>query len=227
MEGQAGLKRQVIGLTEGETKALVIIIVVFHLVGIIGFMVPALYGLFIDLVPFHLVLMLALVVGSHRPADGKFFLFAGIIFVLGFIVEWIGVHTSLLFGHYYYGDTLGIKLDNVPLCIGVNWILLTYSTGVCMKKTRVRNAYARIFTGAFTLVLLDLLIEPIAIKFNYWHWAFDIIPIQNYICWFFVSAAFLYVFEKFQFKNQSIVAPVFLLVQFLFFIILRLAFLWF
>jgi len=227
MERKESLRRQVIGLTTGETRALIIIIVVFHLVGIIGFMIPALYGLFVDLVPFHLVLMLAIVAGSHRPADGVFFLFAGIIFILGFIVEWVGVHTELLFGHYYYGEALGLKLDNVPICIGVNWVLLIYSTGVCMKKTRVSNKYARIFTGALTLVLLDILIEPIAIKLNYWHWAFDIIPLKNYICWFFVSAAFLFLYEQFHFKKQSIVAPVFLLVQFLFFIILRLGFLWF
>jgi putative membrane protein len=227
MERKDSLRRQVVGLTPNEQRTLILIIIGFHIIGIIGFFIPALNPLFRDLVPFHLVLMLALVAGSHRPADGFFFLFAAIIFVFGFIVEWIGVHTELLFGHYSYGYTLGTKVDDIPLCVAVNWILLIYSTGVCMKLTRVRNIYARIFTGAALLVVLDVIIEPVAIKFDYWRWASGTIPFKNYICWFIISALMLYIFEQFRFKKQSMVAPVFLLVQFIFFMVLYVGFMWF
>ncbi len=222
MEGKADLRTSTIQLTKGEQKTLVILIIIFHAVGLIGFAIPALYSLFLDLVPFHLLLMVVFVAGSHRPADGRFFLFMGILFLAGYCIEWLGVKGDWLFGKYTYGPTLGIKLDDVPLCIGVNWFLLIYSTGIFMKISRVRSIASRIIIGAFILVLLDLLIEPVAVQLGYWHWAGNAVPIKNYVAWFFVSVIFLLVFESFQFKKQSIVAPVFLATQFVFFILLRL-----
>lgn len=225
MERAADLRTSTIPLSKSEKKTLIILIIVFHVVGLIGFAIPGVYTLFVDLVPFHLLLMLVFVAGSHRPANSSFFLFVGIIFLAGFSIEWIGVKSEWIFGKYAYGPALGTQLGDVPLCIGVNWFLLIYSTGVFMKISRVRNMMTRVLTGAFILVLLDFFIEPIAIQLNYWHWAGNTVPFRNYIGWFFISAILLFVFEKFQFKKQSIVAPVFLATQFVFFIILRLIFL--
>jgi bisanhydrobacterioruberin hydratase len=219
------LRTSTIPLSKGEQKVFVILIIVFHVVGLIGFAIPGVNTLFVDMVPFHLLLMLVFVAGSHRPANGSFLLFVGIIFLAGFSLEWIGVNSGWIFGKYAYGPALGIQVADIPLCIGVNWFLLIYSTGVFMKISRVRNMMTRVLTGAFILVLLDFFIEPIAVQLNYWHWANNTIPFRNYIGWFFVSAILLFVFEKFQFKKQSIVAPVFLATQFVFFIILRLIFL--
>ena len=222
VERQANLRLNTLQLTKGEQKTLIILIATFHFVGLVGFLIPGLYSLFLDLVPFHLMLILVFIAGSHRPASGNFFLFTAIIFILAFTLEWVGVHKGWLFGSYTYGPTLGVQLDGIPLCISVNWFLLIYSTGVFMRISRVRNIFVRVLIGAFILVLLDVLIEPVAVQFNYWNWADNIIPYKNYISWFFVSAIMLLIFEVFQFKKQSIVAPVFLVVQFVFFIVLRL-----
>ena len=35
--------------------------------------------------------------------------------------------------------------------------------------------------------LLDVLIEPVAIKLDYWSWENNVIPLQNYVMWFIVS----------------------------------------
>jgi putative membrane protein len=105
--------------------------------------------------------------------------------------------------------------------IGVNWFLLVYATGVTLKRSRIENKYLRIITGAAILTLLDVLIEPIAIRFDYWHWTGGVIPIKNYICWFLVSAVLLFIFERFEFKRQSIVAAVLLVTQFVFFAVLN------
>jgi putative membrane protein len=105
----------------------------------------------------------------------------------------------------------------VPLIIGLNWFLLTYSTGVLMDRSRLKSMFFRIITGALLLVLLDVLIESIAMRLDYWRWANAVIPVKNYICWFFASACMLLIFELFRFKKQSIVAPVLLLTEFIFF----------
>jgi len=206
-----------------KTRVCILVIILFHVVGLAGFFIPAATPLFLRLVPFHLLLMLVIVIISHYRPDEKFFGFALLLFVLGFTIEWIGVHKHWLFGNYMYGNTLGTKLFGIPLTIGVNWFVLVYATGVLMKRTRLKSTLARILTGAVVLVLLDLLLEPVAIKFGYWSWANGTPPLKNYICWFGASAVFLYIFELFKFKQQSIVTPILLLIQFVFFALLWLA----
>ena len=49
-------------------------------------------------------------------------------FSLGFIIEVLGVQTGVLFGAYSYGDPLGFKVFDVPLLIGVNWLILSFSS---------------------------------------------------------------------------------------------------
>lgn len=200
----------------------VTLIILFHLVGLIGLSVSYWRPIFLQIVPYHLLLMMLILFFSHKQFDARFIFFILLVFTAGFIAEWIGVHTGWLFGSYTYGKTLGIKIDEIPLMIGVNWFLLIYATGTLMQRSRLKNLISRLLTGAFLLVLLDVLIEPVAIRFNYWHWADHVIPGKNYVCWFLISLALLFVFEKFRFQKQSIVAPILLITQFLFFIALLL-----
>ena len=200
-----------------DPPAAIVIIILFHLVGLAGFAVPSLRPLFVQIVPWHLLLMLIVIILGHQKFSNKFMLFMLIIFLSGFGLEWLGVHKYWLFGDYNYGKTLGLKLFDIPLMIGVNWFLLIYATGVTMQRSRLKSSFFRVITGALILVVLDILIEPVAMKFDYWHWDTDIIPLKNYVCWFFVSAAMLYVFELFSFKKQSIAAPALLATEFVFF----------
>lgn len=198
------------------------IIALFHLVGLIGFIIPSATLFFIALVPWHLLLMLGVIVYSYGTLDGSFLLFALITFIVGFAAEYTGVHTSWIFGHYRYGGTLGTKLFEIPLMIGVNWFLLIYAAGVTLQRSRLKNTTVRILSGAMILTLLDVLIEPIAIHFDYWNWLDAGIPFKNYVCWFLLSALLLFTFEQFKFKRQSIVAPALLIAQFVFFAVLNL-----
>ncbi len=200
-----------------KSKKAISIIILFHLIGLIGLSIPFTRSIFIALVPYHLLLMLVVIMLSHQNIDGRLFIFFLCLFILGYSVEWLGVNKHLLFGQYEYGKTLGLKISGVPLIIGVNWFLLTYSTSVLMQRSRLKSMLLRIIAGALLLVLLDMLIEPVAVQLDYWHWANDIIPPKNYYCWFFISAFILLIFERFRFKKQSLVAPVFLGMQFVFF----------
>jgi putative membrane protein len=220
MEGPSGLKLKPHELTQREQNLLILVIILFHLVGLIGFAIPAVQPFFIKLVPWHILLMLVVILCSHRPMEGKFILFTLLIIISGLVLEWMGVHKNWIFGDYSYGQALGVQLDAIPITIGVNWFLLVYSAGVLMQLSRIRSAIMRIITGAIILVLLDLLIEPVAQHFNYWHWTNGIIPLKNYLGWFIVSVVMLFVFEQFKFKKQSIVAVVLLAVQFVFFAVL-------
>ncbi len=198
------------------------IIILFHIVGFIGLAVPAIRPLFLKIVPFHLLLMLGMIFFSHKLINEKFLSFVLLIYMLSFVAEWIGIHKSWIFGDYAYGHTLGIKLLDIPLTIGINWFMLVYATGVTMNRSRIKSKWARIFLGALVLVMLDLFIEPMAIKFDYWHWAAQIIPVKNYIGWFLAGGLMLWIFEAFDFRKQSWVGPLLLGVQFVFFGLLNL-----
>ena len=197
-------------------------IIIFHLIGLIGLSIPFSRPLFLSIVPWHLLLMFALIVLNHHQINGRFLLFMGSIFILGFAAEWTGIHKHWLFGEYIYGSTLGIKLLGVPLIMCINWFLLIYSTGVLMQRSRLKSAFFRVMTGTFILVLLDLLIEPVAIRLDYWHWIAGSVPLKNYMCWFLAALIMLTLFELSGFKKQRIVASVLLCAQFIFFGILYL-----
>lgn len=211
------------GVMLKQTTVSLIVISLFHIVGLIGFFVPVLTPMFLRLVPFHLLLMLLVVLYNHYRLNEKFWSFFLLISIGGITAEWIGVHKNWIFGDYDYGPTLGIKVLDIPLMIGVNWFILIYATGVLMQRSRLKSIIARVLVGAAILVALDILIEPVAIKFDYWTWVEKVPPLKNYLCWFGVSVLFLSVFEAFKFKPQNIVAPVLLGVEFVFFGLLNLS----
>lgn len=192
-------------------------VILFHLVGFLGFLSP--YAtLFKLLVPFHLLFMFGLLLWSHGEKNRSFMLVVGLLYVLGFLVELLGVHTGQIFGSYHYGATLGLKVAQIPLLIGLNWVLLIYSAGVAVNYLPTANLTLKAALAAALLVLLDFFIEPVAIRFDYWSWMGNAIPLQNYIAWFGFSFLCLIVFYRASFSKKNPVAMVLLLVQFLFFI---------
>ncbi|WP_040299728.1 carotenoid biosynthesis protein [Arcticibacter svalbardensis] len=197
------------------------LVVLFFTVGLGGFLYPPYINLFKALVPYHLLLMLLLMMIS-QPAKNRFFwLFFLQIYVAGFLIELVGTQTGLVFGSYFYGATLGIKVAGTPLMIGVNWILVIYSAGMLLSSLRIRNIYVFLVLGASMVTLLDYLIEPVAIQFDYWSWDPAVIPLQNYVVWFIFSALLLALFYKMDFKKQNSAAVTYFVVQFVFFFVLR------
>lgn len=196
------------------------LIIIFHLVGIAGLSIAETKPLFLMLVPYHLLLMTLVLFFTHDGFGARFILFFLLVFIIGLGVEWAGVHTGQLFGSYTYGPTLGFGVDGIPLIMGVNWFLLAYCVGVTLQYSGIKYIALRVLSGALLLVLLDVVIEPAAIKYNYWHWANGVVPVNNYICWFVLGAILLLVFELLRFKKQSIVGVVLLISQFIFFIAL-------
>ena len=76
--------------------------------------------------------------------------------------------------------------------------------------------------GATLAVLFDWLMEPAAVKLGYWKWLGNgEIPLYNYMCWFVISMLLLFVFHKLQFNKQNKFAVNLLLIQAMFFLLLR------
>lgn len=192
-------------------------VILFHLVGFLGFFLGY-KNLFTSLIPFHLLLMLLLLVWSYESFNSRFAL---LIYCLGFGIEYLGVHTGIIFGSYQYGNALGFKLASIPLLIGVNWVLLIFSAGGVIQYLSLKSDVLKSLLAATLLVLLDVFIEPVAIRFGYWHWDSVNIPIQNYLAWLLFSFGCFYLFFDRKIAPKNPVALVLLLAQFLFFIALN------
>lgn len=109
-----------------------------------------------------------------------------IIYAISILVEWIGVHFGILFGTYSYGNNLGLKIDGVPLLIGVTWATLILCTAAIADHI-VKPVYSKVIVGALLMILIDFFIETSAPPFDFWVWADGIAPLRNYFAWFTLS----------------------------------------
>ncbi len=196
------------------------IIVIFHSVGLVGFLIPAAQPYFVKLVPFHLLLMFAVIILSYSGDFRRLLLFVCGVFLCGWLVEVLGVKTGKIFGSYYYGETLGFKIATVPLLMGVNWVILIFSVGQMMKTLKIRNSIIASVIGTVALVIFDYFLEPVAMKFDYWHWERQDIPLQNFIAWALVSVILLKFYYALGLKQQKYIGVSMFLAQFIFFVVL-------
>ena len=197
-------------------KAAIIVISVYYLVGIIGLTQDITFNLFKALVPFTLLCSLYFLWLFHEKNMARDYLYFLLIFILGFIIEAIGVNTGLIFGPYEYGRTLGFKLFETPLLIGVNWLLLTYSVLV-LTGSFLKNKWLKYLVSAIFMVLYDIVLEPVAIRLDMWQWEGEVVPIQNYIAWFAISFIFLMILDLTIKQIRNKIATALFIVQFLFF----------
>lgn len=203
---------------------LILIVLILHLVGVIGFASPY-KDMFYRLTPVHLLITAILLLLAQRKFDYYILYYLAVSFWIGFAAEVIGVNKGWIFGDYTYGQTLGIKWLNVPLIIGINWFVLVYSTGIVMSRFNVPDIFKALI-GALVLVFMDAVIEPVAIQLDFWHWQHESIPLTNYIGWYLVGLVQLIVFYLFPFKKTNALALPVLLVQVVFFTILNILLQW-
>lgn len=194
------------------------LIILFHVIGFFGFLIKDLHGFFITLVPFHLMLMTAILLVNFKHHNKLVFYSVAGIGLAGYLIEVLGVHTNLIFGSYSYGNTLGIKILSVPLIMSLNWILMVFAVGGKLRGIFGKHKISRTLIGAFLMVCIDFFIEPVAITFDYWSWENVEVPIHNYIGWFVISIIMMAFYNYFDFKKTNYVGNTLLYCQIIFFI---------
>ena len=206
----------------------------FHITGLIGIVFTPYKDWFIYSVPIVLLIMFLLLSITQLKFFRAYIGFFFIAFTIGMATEIIGVNTGLLFGNYQYGQVLGPKLYGVPLLIGFNWFNIVFCSGSlltqCIDVLRSKwnvNITSRTFTiavvlgGAAIATGFDIILEPVAVKLNFWSWENGHIPLFNYICWFMISAILLGL--KMHLKKISVntFASSLFIIQALFFLLLN------
>ena len=177
-------------------RSVVFVLAVLFAVGIAGHALPAALPLMLVLTPGFSLLTGALVVAPSLAAGGRrFAAWVAGAYVLTFLVEAAGVATGAIFGDYAYGPTLGWKCADVPLIIAFNWVMVV-NGAVCLAgrilppRAGVGRKVAIPLLAGLIAAAFDFLMEPVAIRLDYWQWTGGGgIPFLNYATWFVLATA--------------------------------------
>lgn len=177
---------------------------------------------FILLTPFNLLISLGLLFWNEENRNKNLLIISILCFSVGLGMEMIGTNTGLVFGEYSYGKTLGFQVGHVPLIIGVNWLMLVYASAAVVNHFGEKLHFVvKAALSAALMVFLDFFIEPVAMRYDFWSWAGDIIPIQNYIAWFVIAFGLLLVTHRLMMIKSKTAIGLFI-AQLMFFVALNL-----
>lgn len=226
--------------TQGRVLWATMVAIVLHLVGLVG-MLWIDRAWFAALTPFNLLLMAAAIVWTQTSRPMGFVVSIFVAFAAGMMSESIGVNTGILFGDYLYGTVLGPRIFGVPLIIGFNWFMVTFSAAAAvgylldnLSTLLFKHDGSAVGKGAATILLhaslaaaaatlFDWVMEPVAVKLGFWTWTGDEgIPILNYVCWFLLSWLLVAFMKVLRVDTRNLFAANLFLVQILFFMVLRL-----
>jgi putative membrane protein len=207
----------------------------FHGTGVLGILFTPYKDLFVSSTPLVLLFMFFLLANTQLKAIKNFLLSFAIAFVISMGTEIIGVNTGLLFGQYQYGPVLGPKILGVPWLIGLNWFVIVYCSGSFLvhslelmkskfniRVTATSSTAMIVLGGAAMATFFDFILEPVAVKLNFWTWNNGDIPLYNYLCWFLVSAVLLRINLQLKQVNAHVFASSLLIIQAVFFLMLHL-----
>jgi putative membrane protein len=207
----------------------------FHITGVLGILFTPYKDLFVYSTPIVLLTMFILLINTQNKYTKDYILFFLIAFVIGMATEILGVNTGLLFGDYQYGQVLGPKIFGVPLLIGFNWYIIVFCSGAllaqCMEMVKSKlninitastSTYIIVIGGAAIATFFDFILEPIAVKLNFWSWNNGYVPLFNYVCWFVISVILLSVKLYLNKRIVNTFATSLLIIQAIFFLMLNL-----
>jgi len=194
----------------------IFIIWLFNISGILGIL-STYSDWFLKLTPINLSMYVILILWNIDDFSKKVLVAFSIPFVIGFLTEFLGVNFGLIFGSYSYGDNLGLKFRGVPLMICVNWAVLTIITAD-LSSLLHNNTVVQSLLGGFIMMLLDIMIEVSAPRFDFWEFENSIIPIKNYIAWFVIGSIAHYLYRQTNIKtNKKLSIHIFVAITIFFF----------
>lgn len=202
-------------------QTILFVLLILYTVGIIG-IGTNIWPPFILLTPINLLASLGLVLWNHSSKNAQLILFVCLVFTIGWTAEWFGVRTGLLFGQYAYGKSLGPKVAETPLMIGINWVMITYAAGMVTNQWAAQQkTWIKIILAAVLMVGIDFFIEPVAPLLDFWRWEHNEVPIQNYWGWLWIALLVQFIFFKLFGKEQNKAGSALFFIQLGFFVILN------
>ncbi|GGI98154.1 hypothetical protein GCM10008995_05080 [Halobellus salinus] len=131
-----------------------------------------------------------LVVGVLRATDRRAATGVGLLVAYSYTVEYVGVHTGVPYGEFFYGVDLGPVVAGVPLGLPIFFVPLVmngYLLCLLLLGDRARAAAIRLLAVIATVVTMDVVLDPGAVALGFWVYpnggAFYSVPLSNYAGW--------------------------------------------
>ncbi|WP_245911567.1 carotenoid biosynthesis protein [Neolewinella xylanilytica] len=158
----------------------------------------------------------------RRNGDVRLWRWLFLAYAFTFATEAVGVATGAVFGEYAYGATMWWQWLGVPFVIALNWCALTLATNDLAARV-VDGPLPTALLASAVIALYDVAIEPVAISLDYWQWADNVVPLQNYLMWAVVAFVISLPLQWLRIRYRSPLLPVYLFAQLFFFIVLNVA----
>jgi uncharacterized membrane protein len=127
-----------------------------------------------------------------------------VIYVVAYAFEFVGTHTGLVFGEYFYSPTaIGPLVAEVPILLPLGYFGMAYGAlivtrlmlGNLNSKLSAVGVILTAFTSALVMTFLDLASDPIAATLlGKWTWvdggSYFGVPVHNYIGWVVTTFTF-------------------------------------
>jgi putative membrane protein len=204
----------------GDLKDLyaIILIYIFFIAGIIWHLWSFTRGLMPEITPYGLFFASLLVLyPCIREKNKKLIIWIVLTYIITFILEITGIKTGIIFGEYSYGTVLGPKIFGVPFIIGLNWVVIILGAIIVARMFSRLLLVSSLITGLLA-VIFDLALEPVAVRFGYWFWQWNAIPVQNYLAWFIISFLSALFFNVLKINSHCTLPKHYLYAQMIFFI---------
>ena len=134
-----------------------------------------------------------------------------ITLVVSLVLEILGSKTGYIFGgkyHYNQYNTPGYLISGIPVLIPIAWFGITYMSinfGCFLTDIQFpfRNGidYYFIFLIAIFVVLLDFVLDPLAVDEKRWSWEspgiYYGVPLLNFFGWLLVPTLVVLIFHKY------------------------------
>ena len=131
-----------------------------------------------------------LLVGLLRATDRRAATGVGLLVAYSYAVEYVGVHTGVPYGEFFYGVDLGPVVAGVPLGLPIFFVPLVlnaYLLCLLLLGDRARVAAIRLLAVIATVVTMDVVLDPGAVALGFWVYpnggAFYGVPGSNYAGW--------------------------------------------
>ncbi|MFA5715117.1 MAG: carotenoid biosynthesis protein [Candidatus Paceibacterota bacterium] len=125
--------------------------------------------------------------------------------VFGMILE---IGNTYIAHTYYYSDLFLAKVMNVPLAIGLWWVVIIYCSMLLSDQYNIPWRF-RPAMDALIAVIIDISIDVVAIRLGFWHWSIPLsqewygVPFENLVGWILVVLSFSYLIRFIRTLNHK------------------------
>lgn len=196
------------------------IVILFHLLGSYGGIefAKSSFIIFLALVLPALILFIhSIWVLSAKRA--LFFVFLACL--IGFLSEFIGLNSGIIFGGHYVYQQRSWMLFDVPISVILYWAVFTYLgysivNSFLYWKNKSKPTFAKhnflqvpilCLQDGLIVTAIDLFMDPLQVNLENWTWIdkgpYFGVPIGNFVGWFIVVVIITGIFRSFEYFNPQ------------------------